>query len=109
MLKVGGLHPILLPHYGSDYEWTARAARKGFKIHTFEDLNYKFSTSTTGNNDYETATWKKIFSKRSTMNPFYKTVSMLMITPPKYWGHEFCAQIMRWGYRVVYLMKGKFA
>jgi GT2 family glycosyltransferase len=31
-LDIGGFHPVLLPHYGSDYEFTIRAWRKGYHI-----------------------------------------------------------------------------
>ena len=30
--RIGGFHPVLLPHYASDYEWTIRAHRKGFSV-----------------------------------------------------------------------------
>ena len=31
-LALGGFHPWLLPHYGSDYEFTARAKRRGYRL-----------------------------------------------------------------------------
>lgn len=35
---IGSFHPRLLPHYLSDYEWTIRAARRGFKCVTVPEL-----------------------------------------------------------------------
>ena len=95
-LRVGGFHPILLPHYGSDYEWTIRAARKGYLIHTFDDLNYSFSVKTTGEKDYSNLTLKKLFSKRSVSNPIYNVSYILLAMP---WGYKvkgLMAQGRRW-------------
>ena len=55
MKKIGGFHPVLLPHYASDYEYTIRAANKGFKIKAFTEFNYKFDEGTTGNHDSKNA------------------------------------------------------
>ena len=84
MIKIGGFHPVLLPHYGSDYEWTIRAWKKGINIISFQELSYFFDEETTGDNKLESITFKKIFSKRSNMNPFYKFNMLVLITPPKY-------------------------
>lgn len=37
-LEIGGFHPILLPHYLSDYEFGMRASRKGFNIITHPNV-----------------------------------------------------------------------
>ena len=81
-LEIGGFHPILLPHYGSDYEWTIRACRKkGFTIYCDENLKYFVDEETTGDNQYSKLTRKKLFSKRSSSNPIYKLIMILLVTP----------------------------
>ncbi len=95
-LDIGGFHPILLPHYGSDYEWTIRAARKGYKIYIFKDLKYYFDENTTGDNRYGDLTIKKIMSKRSNTNPFYRVNSIILSTPPKYIPREIGKQFLRY-------------
>lgn len=41
-LDLGGFHPILLPHYFSDYEYTVRAHNRGFQLLTSPEV--KIST-----------------------------------------------------------------
>ena len=36
--RIGGFHPRMLPHYLSDYEFTIRAHRKGFRLATYPTL-----------------------------------------------------------------------
>ena len=80
--KIGGFHPVLLPHYGSDYEWTIRACRKyGYSVFCDESLKYFADETTTGNNFYDKMTLKQLFSKRSVSNPFYKINYIFLITP----------------------------
>lgn len=83
MLKIGGFHPVLLPHYASDYEWTMRASRKGIPIRSYGELVYRFDEGTTGDNSFEKITLKKLFSKRSNMNPIYRMSFILLSTPLK--------------------------
>jgi GT2 family glycosyltransferase len=84
-LKVGGFHPILLPHYGSDYEFGIRAWRKGYKIRTFSCLKYAFNEKTTGDRAYAKYSAKdfikKLFRKRSSFNPVYKLSLLVLVTP----------------------------
>ena len=96
MKKIGGFHPILLPHYASDYEYTIRAARKGFKIKAFEEFNYCFDEGTTGNHNAEKATLKQIFSKRSSFNPLYRFSFIFLTTPLKYLPSHIYYQIKRY-------------
>lgn len=81
MKKIGGFHPILLPHYCSDYEWTMRGPKKGIWIRSFDDLVYYYDEGTTGDNDLDTLTFKKLFSKRSSRNPIYRLNFILLSTP----------------------------
>lgn len=94
-IKIGGFHPLLLPHYGADYEWTIRAANKGFPIISFEDLKYYFDENTTGDNFYDKLTFRKIFSKRSVTNPIYKYTFIFLAVPNKYWFSEINKQNKR--------------
>ncbi|WP_026663178.1 glycosyltransferase family 2 protein [Butyrivibrio proteoclasticus] len=90
---IGGFHPILLPHYASDYEYTIRAFKKGHRIVSDSNLKYLFSEDTTGDNSHSNLSLKKILSKRSKLNPFYKMSFFLMIAPfykmPKFINYQF--------------------
>jgi GT2 family glycosyltransferase len=46
--RIGGFHPILLPHYLSDYEFTIRAHRKGFRLVCDSRLRLWMDESSTG-------------------------------------------------------------
>ncbi len=81
---IGGFHPYLLPHYASDYEYTIRAARKGHQINSYSDVIYEFDPGTTGYNSAKNLSLKKVFSKRSKFNPFYRLVFTFMVTPIRY-------------------------
>ncbi|HSH72704.1 MAG TPA: glycosyltransferase [Methylophilaceae bacterium] len=79
---IGDFHPILLPHYLSDYEYTIRAHNKGFKCETSPDLLIKPNLETTG---YHTISQggivqflKHYFSKKSPGNPVYFTMFILL-------------------------------
>lgn len=80
--RVGGFHPLLLPHYLSDYEWTIRAHRKGLRIYCTDRVRYGVNEATTG---YKKPTLKTVFSKRSVSNPFYKLNFAFMAAP---WGRK---------------------
>jgi GT2 family glycosyltransferase len=84
-LRIGGFHPKLLPHYGSDYEFTIRASRKAFSIIGDSNLKYIFSHETSGNHGYlavhPTNFIKMVFSKKSVYNPLYGIVFIILVTP----------------------------
>lgn len=94
--KIGGMHPVLLPHYMSDFEFTIRAARKGFKIKCFSKLCYTFDEGATGENEYEKLTLKKLFGKRSGCNPIYRISFILLSTPVKYLPAHIAHQVGRY-------------
>lgn len=96
MKRVGGFHPILLPHYGSDYEWTLQASQKKIAIQSFEELKYTFDEGTTGDNNLNNLTAKKLFSKRSIKNPVYRMIFVMLSTPVKYLPVHLCYQIARY-------------
>lgn len=72
---IGNFHPWLLPHYLSDYEYTIRAHRKGFKCETSAELLIELNNETTGYRTIEETSFvdflKKLCSKKSTANPVY--------------------------------------
>ncbi len=97
LLRIGGFHPVLLPHYASDYEWTIRACRRyGYKVYCDPTLRYFVDEETTGFNIYDDMTRKKVFSKRSVSNPFYRFSFIFLAVPGKYLLHAFCTQIKRY-------------
>lgn len=94
--QIGGFHPIVLPHYLSDYEFTMRASKKGFPIKSFEELSYEFDEQTTGDNGFANLTLKKLFSKRCSSNPIYKFNFIFLVTPLKHLPSAIVNQIKRY-------------
>ncbi len=88
LFSIGKFHPVLLPHYGSDYEYTMRAYKKGFLLTTDKSLVLYMDIDTTGFHAIDEKSkikyLKKIFSKRSALNPFYWTMFILLSCPRKY-------------------------
>ena len=81
---IGGFHPVLLPHYLSDYEFVLRAARKKYVMKTYDNLKFEYDRSLTGIKDKKQLTLKQLFSKRCPYNPVYKFNYLLLVTPIKY-------------------------
>lgn len=77
--KIGGMHPILLPHYCSDVEYVIRAVRKGFPCVTYEYPEYINHPDDTGL--AKSKNIKQTFSKSYMNNPIYKLNFILMVTP----------------------------
>jgi GT2 family glycosyltransferase len=98
--KIGGFHPVLLPHYASDFEFTIRAHKKGFRIRSFQELTLEFDEGTTGANTYDRMTVKKLFSKRSNSNPFYKISFIILTTPVYLLPVHLCWQIGRYIHKI---------
>ncbi len=82
--RIGGFHPILLPHYLSDYEFTFRASKKGLKIKAFDNLKFYFNTSSTGAKEHSKLSIKILFSKRCPYNPIYRFIFIFLTTPLLY-------------------------
>jgi GT2 family glycosyltransferase len=91
-LKIGGFYPHLLPHYLSDYEFTIRAARKGFSLTSAPDVSLRYFDGLTGiRNTDGLSTWKTLktnLSIKSTANPLYWTSFLLLSCPRKYLGRN---------------------
>ncbi len=86
--RIGGFYPRLLPHYWSDYEFTIRAHRKGFKLCTSPDLAISLDRGQSGYRSFEDAGFvvflQRYFSKRSVLNPVYHTSFVLLASPLSY-------------------------
>jgi GT2 family glycosyltransferase len=87
-MEIGGFHPLLLPHYLSDYEFTMRAHRKGFALTTAPGVYLRFYEHLTGVREIRDRsllkTLRGAFSIRSTDNPIYWTSFVLLASPLKY-------------------------
>lgn len=73
--QIGGFYPHLLPHYLSDYEYTHRAFRKGFKLITDNAFRLLADESSTGVEvvgERGMVKFSDLFSKRYKSNPFYR-------------------------------------
>ncbi len=85
MLFIGSFHPRLLPHYGSDYEYTIRAYNKGYKLITDSRLKLALNVETTGIHSIKEKSVvkyiKKVFSKKSVYNPFMWLVFIVLSCP----------------------------
>ena len=103
--RTGGFHPVLLPHYASDFEFTIRAHRKGIRLISYEDLTYTFDEGSTGDNEYDKLTLKKLFSKRSNSNPLYKLSFVILSTPPRYLPGHIAHQLGRYVKKIGIFLK----
>lgn len=85
-LALGGFYPRLLPHYGSDYEFTLRARRRGYRLLSDPAVRLTFDAATTGDLDSRAASLRdflgRCFSKRFAHNPVYWTSFVLLACPP---------------------------
>ncbi|MCD8013370.1 MAG: glycosyltransferase [Lachnospiraceae bacterium] len=79
--NIGYFHPKILPHYQSDYEWTIRAVKRGYTIKCYDDLTYSFDEKTCGYGNFRKLTYRQVFSKKSSCNPFYRFTFYVLVTP----------------------------
>ena len=86
--EIGNFYPKILPHYLSDYEFTIRAFKKGFKLTTSPNLQMYFNEETTGYINFEKLDFKaflsKYFSNKSKANPLHWS-SFVILACPKFW------------------------
>lgn len=84
-IGIGGFRPHLLPHYGSDYEFTIRARRKGMQLASDSRLRLWVDQETTGLHNLQTdpplVLVRKLFSKRAPGNPFYLSSLVALCCP----------------------------
>lgn len=82
VLKIGDFKPNILPHYTSDYEYTIRAWRKGFRLRSPAELKLFMNVETTGTQYIDSlgvrAYLKSAFSIRAPHNPWtaFKYISL---------------------------------
>jgi GT2 family glycosyltransferase len=84
MRALGGFHPRLLPHYGSDYEYTTRAFRRGYRLLSVPEVRLRVDERTTGIRAPAPglrAYLKGAFSKRAVHNPAYWSAFVLLACP----------------------------
>lgn len=93
--KIGGFHPVLLPHYLSDYEWTIRAVKKGVKIITNDELVYHLHDSAESMKEKKKRTIKSVLSKKSNANPFVRFNFILLTAPFYQWPAAIYSQVRR--------------
>ena len=99
--RIGGFHPVLLPHYLSDYEYTIRAFRKGLRCETSPDIVVTPNSAISGIRALDdrsfVGAFHTLFSKRSAVNPIYWSTFMLLAASPgqamrnlaRIWGSTF--------------------
>ncbi|MFZ4105145.1 glycosyltransferase family 2 protein [Flavobacterium sp.] len=84
-IQIGGFYPIALPHYLSDYEFTHRAYKKGYKIITNPSLKLFTAENTTGYHSIRKSSFKdyakNLFSIKYAGNPIYFTTFILISCP----------------------------
>jgi GT2 family glycosyltransferase len=84
--ELGGFHPRLLPHYLSDYEFTLRARRSGYRFISDPQVRIKHAESehaqlrAKGLRDH----LRGALSKRSPDNPIYWSAFLLLACPRRY-------------------------
>ena len=88
LLRMGRLHPFLLPHYCSDYEYTMRSGRRGLKMRTVQNVYLVPDFLATGVRDGVGGSLvdqlRTMFSKRCAYNPVYWT-SFILLSCPVRW------------------------
>ena len=112
LLATGGFRPTLLPHYASDYEFTIRAYGMGMRIISDLACHLRLDQGTTGYHELYAGSiagsLRRIFSRRSTRNPFMWCAFILLSCPWKYkminlyrvWANLFLDICRLVGYRV---------
>jgi GT2 family glycosyltransferase len=84
-LETGGFRPRLLPHYASDYEFTIRAHRMGWRLETVPSLKLLFDATTTGLHYVPRERLGKFlklyFSRRSPENPVTRSIFVILCCP----------------------------
>jgi len=88
-ISLGPMHPMLLPHYLSDLEYTIRAKRRGFRLVVSRSSHLYVDRSSTGLRKDDSNTTKEflynnLISKKTTYNTFYRGNFVLLAAPLKY-------------------------
>jgi GT2 family glycosyltransferase len=85
-IAIGSFHTTLLPHYGSDYEFTIRARRRGFSLVSDPKFKLRYDESTSGRILPPPRSFRSFLrtsvSKRNVDSPLYWTMFILLSCPP---------------------------
>jgi GT2 family glycosyltransferase len=85
-LSIGPMHPILLPHYLSDLEYTIRARRLGYTLANSNSTSIHVDRSSTGvhkdnSKNIKDFIFNHLFSKKTAFNSFYWGNFVLLACP----------------------------
>jgi GT2 family glycosyltransferase len=86
-VDIGGFHPIILPHYWSDLEFTIRAYKKGYRLLTTPELTLSYNIDQIDPPiDYSSFSrfWRSLFSIKQNYNPIYQ-ISFIFLACPVRW------------------------
>ena len=87
-VDIGGFHPTILPHYLSDYEFTIRAHKKGYRCLTSPDVTLSPKLHETGRLGLDYSSYFRLlgslFSIKSYNNPVYQ-ISFIFLVCPGRW------------------------
>lgn len=84
LLQIGDIHPKLIPHYLSDFEFTMRACKKGLKLVPEPSLTVFFNETTTRNITDRVSGLFDYFNIRSPEYIVSWTFFILMLCPARY-------------------------
>ena len=92
-MEIGGFYPTLLPHYLSDLEFTYRAYKKGFDLHTDSSLKIFSSDETSGFRGFDhyrsfSKFLNHYMSKKNTTNPLHWMTFITLSAPVLYIPHN---------------------
>ena len=86
--NIGGFHPTLLPHFFSDYEFTIRAHKKGYRCLTSSEVTLSTESLTKGKLQIDYSSyfrlWRSLFSKKAIYNPIYQISFVFLVCPVKW-------------------------
>ena len=86
--NIGGFHPTLLPHFFSDYEFTIRAHKKGYRCLTSSEVTLSTMSLTKGKLQFDYSSyfrlWRSLFSKKAIYNPIYQISFVFLVCPVKW-------------------------
>ena len=106
-LSIGGFYPKLLPHYISDYEYTIRAYRKGYKFHSDDSLTLIMDETTSGFRSINSRKdfLKRYFSIKNPNNPIYLSMFIILSCPLRFKGQNI---LKIWKGAAINIIKGLF-
>lgn len=89
MRRIGGFHPLLLPHYLADLEWTLRATKRGLQIVRDDRLWIVPQEEKTGHHGVAGLPLMRrlgrIIDTKYAVNPLHWSSFVILGFPPLYW------------------------